>query len=361
MNFQYLIVFDREKRSIDTGNQYYLNRSKLILRFCFVNDFVIVFRLDIYMKNILVTGAFGQIGSELVPALQKRFGEDHVVALGHSHIPKDYKGIVEKTEITNGKKLEQIIKKYHIDTVYHLVSLLSVKGEVDPTLTWNVNMNGLKLILDMAVQYHMKVFWPSSIAAFGPTTPRVKTPQRTVLEPTTMYGVTKVSGELLVHYYHKKYSLDVRSVRYPGLISWRTQPGGGTTDFAVAIFYDGLQKGKYECFVRPDTTLPMMYMDDAIRGTMELMDANATKLTIRTSYNLGAISFTAQELVREINKHTPVSVSYKPDHRQKIADSWPQSIDDSIARRDWGWKPEYDLPKMTKAMIEGLKNKLGAK
>jgi nucleoside-diphosphate-sugar epimerase len=313
------------------------------------------------MKNILVTGAFGQIGSELVPALQKRFGEKHVIALGHSTIPENFQGIVEKAEITDGKALERIIKKYTIDTIYHLVSLLSAKGEIDPTLTWNVNMNGLKLILDMAVSRKMKVFWPSSIAAFGPTTPRVKTPQQTVLEPTTMYGVTKVAGELLVHYYYKKYNLDVRSVRYPGLISWKTPPGGGTTDFAVAIFYEGLQKGRYECFVRPDTMLPMMYMDDAIRGTMELMDANASKLTIRTSYNLGAISFTARQLAQEINKHIKVTVTYKPDHRQKIADSWPQSIDDRVARKDWGWKHEYTLSKMTKEMIKQLKKKFSIK
>lgn len=313
------------------------------------------------MKNILVTGAFGQIGSELVPALQKKVGNDHVIALGHSHIPGDFQGIVEKADIADGKAIEEIVKKYHIDTVFHLVSLLSAKGEIDPTLTWNVNMNGLKIILDLAVSCKMKVFWPSSIAAFGPTTPRVMTPQQTILEPTTMYGVTKVAGELLVHYYYKKYGLDVRSLRYPGLISWKTPPGGGTTDYAVAIFYDGLQKGRYECFVRPDTTLPMMYMDDAIRGTMELMDADGTKLTIRTSYNLGGISFTAQKLVHEINKHIKVSVTYKPDHRQKIADSWPQSTDDSVARKDWGWKHEYTLSKMTIEMIEKLKIKLGTK
>jgi nucleoside-diphosphate-sugar epimerase len=309
------------------------------------------------MKNILVTGAFGQIGSELVPALQKKYGVDHVVALGHSNIPQDFQGIVEKADVTDSEVMKELVEKYEIDTIFHLVSLLSAKGEIDPTLTWNVNMNGLKLILDMAVEKKMQVFWPSSIAAFGPTTPRVMTPQQTVLEPTTMYGVTKVAGELLVHYYHKKYDLDVRSVRYPGLISWKTPPGGGTTDFAVAIFYDGLQKGSYDCFVRPDTTLPMMYMDDAIRGTINLMEADPSKLTIRTSYNLAAISFTAEELAKEINKHLKVSVTYTPDHRQKIADSWPQSIDDSVARKDWGWSHEYDLSKMTTVMIEELKKK----
>jgi len=310
------------------------------------------------MKNILVTGAFGQIGSELVPALQKKFGMEHVVAIGHHNIPKDFQGIVEVAEIGEGEKLEAIIKKYSIDTVYHLVSLLSAKGEVDPSLTWQVNMGGLKIILDLAVKYKLQVFWPSSIAAFGPTTPRVNTPQRTVLEPTTMYGVTKVAGELLVAYYHKKYGLDIRSIRYPGLISWKTPPGGGTTDYAVAIFYEGLKQGNYACFVRPDTTLPMMYMDDAVRGTMELMEADASKLTVTTSYNFAAISFTAEELAREINKHINVEVTYTPDARQAIADSWPQSIDDTAARTDWGWNHEFTLEKMTAVMIEELKKKL---
>lgn len=309
------------------------------------------------MKNILVTGAFGQIGSELVPALQKKFGSDHVVAIGHHTIPNNFIGIVETAEIGEGDKIESIIKNYSIDTVYHLVSLLSAKGEVDPSLTWQINMGGLKIILDLAVKYKLQVFWPSSIAAFGPTTPRVNTPQRTVLEPTTMYGVTKVAGELLVAYYVKKYGIDVRSVRYPGIISFKTPPGGGTTDYAVAIFYEGLKNGKYECFVRPDTTLPMMYMDDAVRGTMELMEADPTKLTVRTSYNLAAISFTAQDLAKEINKHIHVDVTYKPDFHQAIADSWPESIDDTTARTDWGWNHEFTLEKMTTVMIAELTKK----
>lgn len=309
------------------------------------------------MKNILVTGAFGQIGSELVPALQKKFGTDHVIAMGHSNVPTGFQGIVEKADISDGKRVAEIIEKHSIDTIYHLVSLLSAKGEIDPTLTWNVNMGGLKSILDMAVEKKLRVFWPSSIAAFGPTTPRDMTPQRTVMEPTTMYGVTKYSGELMVQYYYLKYGLDIRSIRYPGLISWKTPPGGGTTDYAVAIFYDGLQKGSYECFVKPETTLPMMYMDDAIRGTMMLMDADPATLTVRTSYNFSAISFTAQDLAKEINKTIKVDVTYKPDRRQKIADSWPKSIDDATARTDWGWKHEFDLGKMTTVMIEELKKK----
>lgn len=309
------------------------------------------------MKKILVTGAFGQIGSELVPALQKTYGVGNVIAVGHKHIPRDFKGIVESVEITDGKAVTAVLKKHNIGTVYHLVSLLSAKGEIDPSLTWNININGLKTVLDFAVENTLKVFWPSSIAVFGPTTPRVKTPQKTVLEPTTMYGVTKLAGENLVHYYHLKYGVDVRSLRYPGLISWKTPPGGGTTDFAVAIFYDGLTKGSYECFVRPDTTLPMMYMDDGIRATISLMEADPKKLTVRNSYNVAAISFTADELAREINKHVRVTVTYKPDHRQKIADSWPQSIDDSAARRDWGWRHEYNLDRMTRVMIRELKKK----
>lgn len=313
------------------------------------------------MQKILVTGAFGQIGSELVPALQKKYGHDNVVSLGHSRIPEDFDGIVEKGDITDRVAMKALMEKYHFTIVYHLVSLLSARGEQDPVLTWNINMDGLRHILEFAKEYKLQVFWPSSIAAFGPTTPRVNTPQRTVLEPTTMYGVTKVAGELLCQYYLLKYGVDVRSVRYPGIISWKTPPGGGTTDYAVAIFYDGIKKGSYECFVKKETTLPMMYMDDAVRATISLMEADPEKLTIRTSYNLAAISFTAKDLADEINKNMKVEVTYKPDHRQKIADSWPQSIDDSVARSDWGWKHEYDLSKMTEVMIRELQIKFGKK
>lgn len=311
------------------------------------------------MSTILVTGAFGQIGTELVPALQQKFGKNNVIALGNRNVPADFDGIVERGELPNKQLLADLINKYNIDTIYHLVSLLSATGEKNPDLAWDVNMNGLKDVLDLAREHSLRVFWPSSIAAFGPTTPRENTPQHTVLEPTTMYGVTKLAGELLCQYYFKKYNVDVRSLRYPGIISWKAEPGGGTTDYAVAIFYDGLQQGKYTCFVRPDTVLPMMYMDDAVRATVDLMDAPAEKISIRTSYNLAAISFRADELAQEIKKHIPLEVTYEPDHRQAIADSWPATIDDSQARTDWGWSHEFDLSKMTEVMIENLQKKFG--
>lgn len=313
------------------------------------------------MSTILVTGAFGQIGTELVPALQQKFGKNNVIALGNRNVPADFDGIVERGELPNKQLLADLIQKYNIDTIYHLVSLLSATGEKNPDLAWDVNMNGLKDVLDLAREHSLRVFWPSSIAAFGPTTPRENTPQHTVLEPTTMYGVTKLAGELLCQYYFKKYNVDVRSLRYPGIISWKAEPGGGTTDYAVAIFYDGLQHGKYTCFVRPDTVLPMMYMDDAVRATIDIMDAPDEKISIRTSYNLAAISFRADELAQEIQKHISLEMKYEPDQRQAIADSWPATIDDSQARADWGWSHDFDLGKMTEVMIENLQKKFSQK
>jgi nucleoside-diphosphate-sugar epimerase len=310
------------------------------------------------MKKILVTGAFGQIGTDLVPALQSKYGQDSVVALGHSKVPADFQGVSELCSIDQIDKLRDIIKKYEIDTVFHLVSLLSAKGEQNPQLTWETNMGGLKNILDLAVEFKLKVFWPSTIAAFGSTTPKDNTPQRTVMEPTTMYGVTKVAGELLVQYYHLKFGVDVRSVRYPGIISWKAEPGGGTSDYAVAIFYEAVKGNNYNCFVREDTVMPMMYMDDCVRATIGIMEADDSKLTVRTSYNLAGLSFTVKELADEIKKYYPnFQVTYNPDFRQAIADSWPNSIDDSVARKDWGWQHEFDLSKMTQVMIDGLKGK----
>ena len=312
------------------------------------------------MKKILVTGAFGQIGSELVPVLQEKFGIENIVAMGHDNVDTNYKGILEKADARNKDAIASIIKKYDIGTVYHLVSLLSVKGEIDPSLTWEINMIGLKHILDLGVEHELKIFWPSSIAAFGSTTPRIDTPQHTVLEPATIYGVTKSSGEGLCRYYNIKYGLDVRSVRYPGIISWKTPPGGGTTDYAVAIFYEGLKRGKYECFVKPDTVLPMMYIDDAIKGAVDLMEASFDNKKVRNSYNITAVSFEAQKLANEVKKHIPkLEVTYEPDKRQLIADSWPKTIDDSEAKKDWGWTYEYDLAKMTKIMVENLRGEFG--
>lgn len=310
------------------------------------------------MSRILVTGAFGQIGSELVPALQAKYGKENVVAVGNQNVPADFDGILATAKLPNRAAMEELLATYEIDTVYHLVSLLSAKGEVDPGFTWDLNMQSLKDVLDLAVERKLKVFWPSSIAAFGPTTPQDNTPQRTVLEPTTMYGVTKVAGELLCQYYFLKFGVDVRSVRYPGIISYKAEPGGGTTDYAVAIFYEALKTGKYECYLGPKSMLPMMYMDDAVKGTIDLMEADPTKLTVRTSYNLGAFSITPEALAAEIQKHLPLEITYQPDHRQQIADSWPNSIDDSVARTDWGWQPEFDLAKMTEVMLEKLSAKL---
>ncbi len=310
-------------------------------------------------EKILVTGPFGQIGSELVPELQKRYGKENVVALGHRHIPEDYEGVLEKGDVRNKEEMEEVIKKHEITQVYHLASLLSAVGEKRPHLAWDVNVNGLKTFLDLGVEHDLKMFWASSIAVFGPTSPLQDTPQHTILEPVTIYGVTKVTGELMCQYYHKKYGLDVRSLRYPGLISYKEEPGGGTTDYAVEIFYKAIEEGEYTCFVKADTKLPMMFMEDAIRGTLMVMDAPEEDITVWTSYNHTALSFTVEELEAEIKKHIPdFKVIYEPDERQETADSWPDSIDDSKAREDWGWDHRYDLKKMTEVMLENLRKKL---
>jgi nucleoside-diphosphate-sugar epimerase len=313
-----------------------------------------------FMKKILVTGALGQIGSELIPKLREKYGRENVIAVGHSKEPSDdFKngGPFEKADSRDKEAIKNLIEKYQIDAIFHLVGVLSAVGEKNPDLAWDVNMTSLKNILDLAVLYKIeKVFWPSSIASFGPSTPLINTPQKTVLEPTTMYGITKVAGELLCQYYFIKYGLDVRSLRYPGIISWKTPPGGGTTDYAVAIYYDAISKGSYDCFVKEETILPMMYMDDAVSATIQLMEAPKENITVRTSYNLSAISFSAKELAINVSKHIENFVcTFSPDERQKIADSWPQSIDDSQAREDWNWQHNFDLDKISIEMIKNLK------
>jgi len=309
-------------------------------------------------KKIIVTGATGQIGSELVIELRKKYGEQQVVAVGHSKPIEGElsSGPFEIVDVTNKPALDELVQKYRPDTIYHLVGILSAKGEKNPDLAWRVNMEGLKNILDISRDQGVsKVFWPSSIAAFGPTTPRDNTPQNTVLDPTTIYGVTKVAGELLCQYYWKKYGLDVRSLRYPGIISYKTEPGGGTTDYAVAIYFEAIKNKKYDCFVGRDTVLPMMYMPDAVRATIELMEAPIENIKVRTSYNLTAMSFSAEELATSVARCIPGFVcSYNPDDRQRIADSWPRSIDDSVARKDWGWKHEFGIEEMTKDMLDHI-------
>ncbi len=317
------------------------------------------------MKRILVTGATGQIGSELTIELRKKYGGDNVVATGHKRKPSGKlleSGPFEFIDITDKENIKKIVKKYEIDTIYHLAAVLSATGEENPQLAWHVNMDGLYNVLEVArEQGTTKVFWPSSIAVFGPEAPRVNTPQNTVLIPRTMYGVTKVAGELLCNYYFAKFGLDVRSVRYPGIVSSETPPSGGTTDYAVEIFYEAIRKKRYICFVREDTVLPMMYMPDCLKAGIDLMEADSAKIKCRTSYNLSAISFSAGELAAEIRKYIPhFKVEYKPDFRQKIAGSWPMSIDDSVARKDWGWSPTYDLASMTKDMIEKLKRRFAS-
>ena len=309
------------------------------------------------MKTILVTGSRGQVGSDLVTALRQRFSEAQIIASGRREISStaDNGFLYEVLDVTDRNRLETIIKQYQVDTIYHLAGVLSAKGEQNPQLCWNVNVNGLRNILEAAQSYRLKVFCPSSIAVFGATTPKFQTPQITIKNPATIYGITKVTGELLCQYYADRFGVDVRSLRFPGIISYQTSPGGGTTDFAVEIFSEAINQGYYTCFVRPDTRLPMIYMPDAIAAIFQLMEAEPTAITVRSSYNLAAISFSAAELVAEIQKHLPnFTCDYQPDFRQAIADSWPSVIDDSQARTDWGWQHSYDLAAIVADMLQHL-------
>ncbi len=317
------------------------------------------------MEKILVIGAAGQIGSELVIALRKVYGNDNVFATDLRQAPKDIMegGPFQLLDVMDDKRLIHFIIRNKITQIYHLAAVLSGNAERLPIQAWQINMQSLMNILDLAreVPEITKVFWPSSIAVFGPTTPRVKTPQLTIMEPNTVYGISKLAGERWCEYYHKRYNVDVRSIRYPGLISYKTEAGGGTTDYAVEIFYEAIRNEKYECFLREDTALPMMFMDDAIKATINLMQADASKLSIRSGYNVGGISFDPKGIAAEIKKHIPkFKITYKPDFRQAIADSWPQSIEDGLAAKEWGCEAEFDLPKMTKTMLEGVKAKFAA-
>lgn len=310
--------------------------------------------------KILVIGANGQIGSVLTEALRDQFGEKNVISTDIRE-PDKPSPPFELLDVLDAAKLADAVDRHDITQIYHLAAVLSAKGERAPLPTWDINMKGLLNVLEVAREKKVaKVFYPSSIAVFGPTTPRVNTPQFTAMEPTTVYGISKVAGELWSQYYFNRYGLDVRSLRYPGIIGYQSLPGGGTTDYAVDIYHKAVLGQPFECFLREDTRLPMLYMDDAIRGTLQLMDAPADQVKVRTSYNLAAMSFTPAEIALEIKKHLPgFQVSYKPDFRQAIADSWTQSIDDTQARKDWGWAPRFDLPAMTVDMLEHLAQQYG--
>lgn len=314
------------------------------------------------MRRILVIGSAGQIGSELVPFLRKKYGNDNVIATGRkTPLPDAIKnsGPVIYLDALEKNRLSEVLYEYEINTIFHMASILSATGEKIPQTAWDININGLINVLEAGRSYKVdKIVWPSSIAAFGPTTPRENTPNTTVLQPTTMYGITKVAGELLAEYYYKKYNLDVRSMRLPGIISSETLPGGGTTDYAVEIFYEAIKNKKYTCFLREDTVLPMMYQPDCLKCMVDLLEADDSRLKRRV-YNITGMSFSAGEIATEIKKHiSEFEIDYSPDFRQEIADSWPKTIDDSLAREEWGWNPTYDLSSMTKDMIEILSKRL---
>lgn len=309
--------------------------------------------------KILVVGACGQIGVELTLQLRKIYGEGVVIAsdLREEHPLLKGTGPYVSLDILNKETFHVLVLRYNITQVYLLAAILSATGEKNPVLAWNVNMQSLLNVLEVAKEENLvKIYWPSSIAVFGPNSPKDKTPQHTVIEPTTIYGISKFAGERWCEYYYNRYKVDVRSLRYPGLISYKSQPGGGTTDYAVEIFHDAITKRSYVSFLNEDTYLPMMYMPDAIRATIELMEADASKIKVRSSYNISSMSFSPAGIAAEIKKNIPgFTITYHPDNRQKIADSWPKSIDDSEAQNDWGWKPEYNISRMTKDMLDNLK------
>lgn len=310
-------------------------------------------------EKILVIGASGQIGVELTLALRSIYGGANVVASDLREENELLKGTgpYVSIDVMNKEMLHVQVIRQNITQVYLLAAILSATGEKNPNLAWNLNMQGLLNVLDIAREEKLKkVYWPSSIAVFGPTSPKKNCPQQTVIEPITVYGISKYAGEFWCNYFYQRFGVDVRSLRYPGLISYKSAPGGGTTDYAVEIFHEALEEKKYTSFLSADTYLPMMYMPDAIRATVELMEAPSSAIAVRTSYNITGMSFSPKEIAAAIKKHIPdFKMEYKPDYRQQIADSWPQSIDDAAARADWGWKPEYDLERMTEDMLKNLK------
>ncbi len=310
-------------------------------------------------ERIFVIGAGGQIGTELVEKLRQTYGVDTVLASDIKRASQSVKenGLYEDLDVLDGERMLELVKKYNVKQVYLLAALLSATAEQKVKSAWKLNMDGLFNVLDLAKDGLIdKVYWPSSIAVFGPTTPRQNTPQQTVMEPNTVYGISKLAGERWCEYYHQKFGVDVRSIRYPGLIGYKSDPGGGTTDYAVHIFHQAILNGTYESFLAESTYLPMMYMPDAIRATIGIMEAPSDSIKVRSSYNMAGMSFSPKELALEIKKHIPdFTISYKPDSRQAIADSWPASIDDSVAQKDWGWKADYDLSSMVKDMIENIR------
>ena len=312
-------------------------------------------------KKILITGALGQIGSDLLLALKEKYGAENVIASDLKSAPNNKEAYpYEIVDILKKDTLKHVIKEHNINTVYHLAAILSAAGENNPQLCWDVNINGLHNVLETCRETGVKqIICPSSIAVFGPNSPRENTPQETILIPTTLYGVTKVSGELLCDYYVKKYKMDIRGIRYPGLISYKSLPGGGTTDYAVEIFYSALKKETYKCFLSSDTVLPMMYMPDAIRGTIQLSESPFENLNHYSNFNFASVSFSCEEIAQEIQKHLPeFKIEYHPDHRQAYANSWPKSIDDSSAQKEWGWKPKYNLSMIVEDMLKNLSKKI---
>ena len=309
-------------------------------------------------QKILVLGASGQIGGELTEKLRAIYGSSNVIASdirnGNAYLMSS--GPFEIIDATDKEAILAVVKKYEVTQIYLLAAMLSATGEKFPKKAWDINMTSLLAVLDIAKEKHIsQVYWPSSIAVFGPTSPKINTPQKTIMDPSTVYGISKISGEFWCNYYYEKYNVDVRSLRYPGIISWKTKPGGGTTDYAVDIFFKAIEQGSFECFLREDTRLPMMYMEDAVNATVQIMQAKPEDITVRTSYNLSAMDITPKELASEIQQAIPnFTINYRPDFRQKIADSWPQIIDDTKAREDWNWSHKYTISSMTKDMLKNL-------